>query len=151
MILMDSLLGKDAEGEIRTPEGFAAHQISSLARLTGLRYLSGLASSDVGNTFSPRSSGGEQRHRIELDCNDRLHESVRVENPRMDLAESTDLASLRPDGGRPARDEVVVLHGLHVRVVAHVTQEAEHQGFRFGEGGFVVHRRGRYPSHVARL
>ena len=29
---MDSVLGKDAEGEIRTPEGLAAHQISSLAR-----------------------------------------------------------------------------------------------------------------------
>ncbi len=32
--------GSNAEGEIRTPEGLAAHQISSLARLTGLRYLS---------------------------------------------------------------------------------------------------------------
>ena len=30
----------DAEGEIRTPEGLAAHQISSLARWTELRYLS---------------------------------------------------------------------------------------------------------------
>src|SRR6266581_5816709 len=45
----------DAEGEIRTPEGLAAHQISSLARLTGLRYLSGLASPEPGNTFSPPS------------------------------------------------------------------------------------------------
>src|SRR5439155_9198729 len=32
--------GENAEGEIRTPEGLAAHQISSLARWTGLRYLS---------------------------------------------------------------------------------------------------------------
>src|SRR6266511_5123819 len=31
----------NTKGEIRTPEGLAAHQISSLARLTGLRYLSG--------------------------------------------------------------------------------------------------------------
>ena len=30
----------NAEGEIRTPEGLAAHQISNLARSTGLRYLS---------------------------------------------------------------------------------------------------------------
>src|SRR6266567_5563253 len=125
MILMDSLLGKDAEGEIRTPEGFAAHQISSLARLTGLRYLSGLASSDVGNTFSPRSSGGEQRHRIELDHDDRLHEAVCVEDPRMDLAESTDLAPFRSDGGRASGDEIVVLHRLHGRFVAHVAHEAE--------------------------
>src|SRR5256885_5312111 len=34
---------RNAEGEIRTPEGLAAHQISSLARLTGLRYLSDFA------------------------------------------------------------------------------------------------------------
>src|SRR5207247_2984862 len=40
----DSVLGKNAEGEIRTPEGLAAHQISSLARWTGLRYLSGSTS-----------------------------------------------------------------------------------------------------------
>ena len=34
---------RNAEGEIRTPEGLAAHQISSLARWTGLRYLSPVA------------------------------------------------------------------------------------------------------------
>src|SRR5439155_10143244 len=45
--------GWDAEGEIRTPEGLAAHQISSLARWTGLRYLSGSPSPEPGNTFSP--------------------------------------------------------------------------------------------------
>src|SRR2546428_9165028 len=33
----------DAEGEIRTPEGLTAHQISSLARWTELRYLSPVA------------------------------------------------------------------------------------------------------------
>src|SRR5207302_11415541 len=45
--------GWDAEGEIRTPEGLAAHQISSLARWTGLRYLSGSPSPEPRNTFSP--------------------------------------------------------------------------------------------------
>src|SRR5436189_6033047 len=45
--------GWNAEGEIRTPEGLAAHQISSLARWTGLRYLSGSPSPEPGNTFSP--------------------------------------------------------------------------------------------------
>src|SRR2546427_12662950 len=33
----------NAEGEIRTPEGLPAHQISSLARWTELRYLSPVA------------------------------------------------------------------------------------------------------------
>src|SRR3989442_14964499 len=47
----------DAEGEIRTPEGLAAHQISSLARWTELRYLSASPSSEVGNTFSRMISG----------------------------------------------------------------------------------------------
>src|SRR3989442_5421746 len=42
-----------AEGEIRTPEGLAAHQISSLARWTELRYLSASPSSEARNTFSP--------------------------------------------------------------------------------------------------
>ena len=37
------LYGWNAEGEIRTPEGLAAHQISSLARWTELRYLSPVA------------------------------------------------------------------------------------------------------------
>ena len=45
--------GENAEGEIRTPEGLSAHQISSLARRTGLRYLSGSPSPEPGNTFSP--------------------------------------------------------------------------------------------------
>ncbi len=40
---LHSPYGWNAEGEIRTPEGLAAHQISSLARWTGLRYLSPVA------------------------------------------------------------------------------------------------------------
>ena len=46
------IVGWDAEGEIRTPEGLAAHQISSLARWTELRYLSASPSSEARNTFS---------------------------------------------------------------------------------------------------
>src|SRR6266508_2038246 len=93
----------NAEGEIRTPEGLAAHQISSLARSTGLRYLSGLASSEARNTFSPRSLGGKQRRRIEFDRDDRLHQAVCVKDPRMDLPESTEVATPRPHrAARPA-------------------------------------------------
>src|SRR3989442_2113361 len=57
--------GEDAEGEIRTPEGLAAHQISSLARWTELRYLSASPSSEVGNTFSRMLTGrtATARHR----------------------------------------------------------------------------------------
>src|SRR6266487_6078806 len=47
-----------------------------------------------------RSSGGKQWLRIEFHRDDRLHECVRVEDPRMDLAESTEIASLRPHDGR---------------------------------------------------
>src|SRR5437899_7511953 len=56
----------DAEGEIRTPEGLAAHQISSLARWTELRYLSASPSSEVRNTFSRELSGrtATGRHRV---------------------------------------------------------------------------------------
>src|SRR5207249_6711088 len=64
--LADSVLGKYAEGEIRTPEGLAAYQISSLARWTELRYLSASPSSEVGNTFSRELSGRTSmaRHRV---------------------------------------------------------------------------------------
>src|SRR5437899_902333 len=54
----------DAEGEIRTPEGLAAHQISSLARWTELRYLSASPSSAVRNTFSRPLSGSIDERRV---------------------------------------------------------------------------------------
>src|SRR5256885_4636906 len=46
---------RNAEGEIRTPEGLAAHQISSLARLTGLRYLSDFAIARTRKYSRPQS------------------------------------------------------------------------------------------------
>ena len=59
--MLDSVLGKNAEGEIRTPEGLAAHQISSLARWTGLRYLSASRHhGDPQNTFSRHSGAGRR-------------------------------------------------------------------------------------------
>src|SRR2546425_7108496 len=56
----------DAEGEIRTPAGLAAHQISSLARWTELRYLSASPSPEVRNTFSRELNGrtATARHRV---------------------------------------------------------------------------------------
>src|SRR3989442_12773337 len=56
----------DAEWEIRSPEGVADHQISSLARWTELRYLSASPSSEVRNTFSRafRRRTATGRHRV---------------------------------------------------------------------------------------
>src|SRR5438046_8835981 len=51
----DSGLGTAAEAEIPTPEGLAAHQISSLARWTGLRYLSGLTIARIRKYLVPLS------------------------------------------------------------------------------------------------
>src|SRR5207247_9420777 len=63
-VARDSVLGKNAEGEIRTPEGLAAHQISSLARWTGLRYLSARAITEtrkIPSLVSWGQTAGESR------------------------------------------------------------------------------------------
>src|SRR5207247_4397138 len=63
-VARDSVLGKNAEGEIRTPEGLAAHQISSLARWTGLRYLSARAITETRKIPSLVSWGDRKSTRL---------------------------------------------------------------------------------------
>src|SRR3989442_2941485 len=83
----------DAEGEIRTPEGLAAHQISSLARWTELRYLSASPSSEVRNTFSRALSARTSTARVRVRTPSRLDQRVRLEDAAKDLPEETNLAT----------------------------------------------------------
>src|SRR2546422_3708339 len=128
----------DAEGEIRTPEGLAAHQISSLARWTELRYLSASPSSEVRNTFSPNSAGGPQRLDIEFEGHDGLDQSVGLQDPRVNLSEATDLATVEHDRGAASGNEIPVLDRIHVRGPTDVPHQAEDQGLRLRERGFVM-------------
>src|SRR5438128_8820679 len=87
------LYGWNAEGEIRTPEGLAAHQISSLARWTELRYLSASPSSEARNTFSREVNGRTARARHLARTPSRLDQRVRLEDAAKDLPKKTNLAT----------------------------------------------------------
>src|SRR5436309_14774839 len=117
--------GEDAEGEIRTPECLAAHQISSLARWTELRYLSASPSSEMRNTFARNSAGGLQRLEVELERHHGLHQWVGLKDSRVDLPEATDRATVRRDRCRPSRKEIAVLDRIHVRGSTGVQPQAE--------------------------
>src|SRR3989475_3189892 len=145
------LYGWNAEGELRTPEGLAAHQISSLARWPELRYLSASPSSEMRNTFSRSSSGGPQRIDIELERHHGLDQRVGLQDSRVDFPESTDLATVQNDRGRPSGKEIPVVDRIHVRGPPDVPHQAEDQRLRLRERSLVMDRRRPDAPHVARL
>src|SRR2546428_12906480 len=87
------------------------------------------------------SMKGPQRLDIELERHDGLDQGVRLQEPRVDLPEPADLATVEPNRGRASRNEVPVFDRIDVRGPPDVPHQAEDQGLRLRERGFVMNRR----------
>src|SRR2546422_10438417 len=85
-----------------------------------------------------RSAGGPQRLDIEFERHDGLDQSVGLQNPRVDLPEATDLPIVQHDGGPASGNEIRVVDWIDIRGPTHVPHQAEDQGFRLRERGFVM-------------
>src|SRR5437016_8446526 len=89
--------------------------------------------------------GRPQGSHVQLEGDDRLHERVDLEDPRMDLAKPSDVPPVEDDGRGSARDEIRVVDRGHLPRLPEVAQEAQDQGLRLRERCFVVHRRAGDP------
>src|SRR2546428_4825037 len=88
-----------------------------------------------------RSARRPQRLDIEFERHDGLDQAVGLQDSRVDLPESTDLATVQNDRGRPSREEISILDRLHVRSPPDVPHQAEDQRLRLRERGLVMDRR----------
>src|SRR5438445_1218198 len=61
------------------------------------------------------SMRGPQRLDIELERHDGLDQGVRLQEPRVDLPEPADLATVEPNRGRASRNEIPVFDRIDVR------------------------------------
>src|SRR5439155_10793353 len=61
------------------------------------------------------SLNGTQRLDIDLEGHHGLDQRIGLEDSRMNLPESTDLATVEMDGGRAPRDKIPVLDGSDLR------------------------------------
>src|SRR5437867_398723 len=68
---------------------------------------------------------GTQRLDIELERHHGLDQRIGLEDSRMDLPESTDLATVQHDRGRAPGDEIPVLDGIDLRGPTDVPHQAE--------------------------
>src|SRR5439155_1259522 len=145
--------------DLERAEGFV-RQIDS-----GMEFVNGVVKSDPRMPFGgvkhsaiagtrkyllSSEAGRPQRGHVQLEDDHGLDECVGFEDPRMDLAETSDVPPVEDNGGGSARDEIRVINRGHLPRLPEVAQEAQDQGLRLRERSFVVHRRRSDPSHVLR-